>query len=97
MPTDFKTSMARWVNESTEKMNKKIKPIMKKLKHLRATFLQYADEKSIRGAWTDELKEDLETIESLEVDLNIQKRLLPGDMKLCNTLYKKYKVVYDWT
>jgi hypothetical protein len=68
---------------------------MKKLKHLRATFLQYADEKSIRGAWTDELKEDLETIESLEVDLNIQKRLLPGDMKLCNTLYKKYKVVYD--
>ena len=96
MPTDFKTEMSRWIRESTERMiEEKIKPIMKKLKHLRATFLQYADEKSIRGAWTDELKEDLETIESLEVDLNIQKRLLPGDMKLCNTLYKKYKVVYD--
>ena len=96
MPTDFKTEMSRWIRESTERMiEEKIKPIMKKLKHLRATFLQYADEKAIRGAWTDELKEDLETIESLEVDLNIQKRLLPGDMKLCNTLYKKYKVVYD--
>ena len=98
MPTDFKTEMSRWIRESTERMiEEKIKPIMKKLKHLRATFLQYADEKSIRGAWTDELKEDLETIESVELDLYIQKRLLPGDMKLCNTLYKKYKVVYDWT
>ncbi len=96
MPTDFKTEMSRWIRESTERMiEEKIKPIMKKLKHLRATFLQYADEKSIRGAWTDELKEDLETIESVELDLYIQKRLLPGDMKLCNTLYKKYKVVYD--
>ena len=95
MPTDFKTSMARWVNESTEKMNKKIKPIMKKLKHLRATFLQYADEKSIRGAWTEELKEDFEIIEALELDLNIRKRLLMGDMLLCNKLYKKYRVIYD--
>ena len=95
MPTDFKTSMARWVNESTEKMNKKIKPIMKKLKHLRATFLQYADEKSIRGAWTEELKEDFEIIEALELDLNIRKRLLTGDMLLCNKLYKKYRVIYD--
>ena len=96
MPTDFKTEMSRWIRESTERMiEEKIKPIMKKLKHLRATFLQYADDKSIRGALTDELKEDLETIESVELDLYIQKRLLPGDMKLCNTLYKKYKVVYD--
>ena len=96
MPTDYKKRMEQWIRESTEKMiEEKIKPIMKKLKHLRATFLQYADEKSIRGAWTDELKEDLETIESVELDLYIQKRLLPGDMKLCNTLYKKYKVVYD--
>ena len=96
MPTDYKKRMEQWIRESTKKMiEEKIKPIMKKLKHLRATFLQYADEKSIRGAWTDELKEDLETIESVELDLYIQKRLLPGDMKLCNTLYKKYKVVYD--
>ena len=87
--------MARWVRESTEKMNKKIKPIMKKLKHLRATFIQFVDERSIGGAWTEELEKDFEIIESLETDLNIKKRLLPGDMKLCNTLYKKYKVVYD--
>ena len=95
MPTDFKREMARWVRESTEKMNKKIKPIMKKLKHLRATFIQFVDERSIGGAWTEELEKDFEIIESLETDLNIKKRLLPGDMKLCNTLYKKYKVVYD--
>ena len=76
-------------------IEEKIKPIMKKLKHLRATFLQYADEKSIRGAWTEELKEDFEIIEALELDLNIRKRLLTGDMLLCNKLYKKYRVIYD--
>jgi hypothetical protein len=96
MPTDFKTEMSRWIRESTERMiEEKIKPIMKKLKHLRATFLQYADEKSIRGAWTEELKEDFEIIEALELDLNIRKRLLMGDMLLCNKLYKKYRVIYD--
>ena len=95
MPTDFKTEMARWVRESTEKMNKKIKPIMKKLKHLRATFIQFVDERSIGGAWTEELENDFEIIESLETDLNIQKRLLPGDMKLCNKLYNKYRVIYE--
>jgi hypothetical protein len=97
MPPDYKKSQKNPDKEGPEVAGifTKSSPFWKKLKHLRATFLQYADEKSIRGAWTDELKEDLETIESLEVDLNIQKRLLPGDMKLCNTLYKKYKVVYD--
>ena len=93
MPTDFKTEMSRWIRESTERMiEEKIKPIMKKLKHLRATFLQYADEKSIRGAWTEELKEDFEIIEALELDLNIRKRLLTGDMLLCNKLYRRYSV-----
>ena len=95
MPYDFKAEMARWCKESSNKMNKKIKPIMKKLKHLRATFIQFVDERSIGGAWTEELEKDFEIIESLETDLNIQKRLLPGDMKLCNKLYKRYKVVYD--
>ena len=85
--------MSRWIRESTERMiEEKIKPIMKKLKHLRATFLQYADEKSIRGAWTEELKEDFEIIEALELDLNIRKRLLMGDMLLCNKLYRRYSV-----
>ena len=96
MPTDFKTEMSRWIRESTERMiEEKIKPIMKKLKHLRVTFLQYAQERSIAGAWTEELKEDFEIIEALELDLNIRKRLLRGDMLLCNKLYKKYRVIYD--
>jgi hypothetical protein len=68
--------------------------VLKKIKHLRATFLQFAEEKSMPGAWTKELEEDFEIIESLEYDFNIRKRLLPGDMKLCNKLYKKYEVIY---
>ena len=68
---------------------------LKKIKHLRATFLQYTQERSIPGAWTDELKDDFEIIEALELDLNIRKRLLMGDMLLCNKLYKKYRVIYD--
>ena len=69
--------------------------VLKKIKHLRATFVQYVDEKSMPGAWTDELEEDFEIIESLESEYNIYKRLLPGDMKLCNKLYNRYNVVYD--
>ena len=69
--------------------------VLKKIKHLRLTFLQYAQETSMPGAWTDELEKDFEIIESLETDLNIQKRILPGDMKLCNKLYNKYKVTYE--
>ena len=65
---------------------------LKKIKHLRATFLQYTQERSIPGAWTDELKDDFEIIEQLEYDYNIQKRILPGDMKLCNKLYRRYSV-----
>ena len=66
--------------------------ILKKIKHLRATFLQYTQERSIPGAWTEELKEDFEIIEALELDLNIRKRLLMGDMLLCNKLYRRYSV-----
>ena len=95
MPTDFKTEMARWCKESSKKMKKEFKPIWKKLKHLRTTFIQFVDERSIGGAWTEELEKDFEIIESLETDLNIRKRLLPGDMRLCNKLYKRYKVIYD--
>lgn len=65
---------------------------LKKIKHLRATFLQYTQERSIPGAWTEELKEDFEIIEALELDLNIRKRLLMGDMLLCNKLYRRYSV-----
>ena len=65
--------------------------VLKKIKHLRTTFIQYVDEKSMPGAWTDELEEDFEIIDSLESEYNIYKRLLPGDMKLCNRLYNRYK------
>jgi len=54
--------------------------------------LQYTQERSIPGAWTEELKEDFEIIEALELDLNIRKRLLMGDMLLCNKLYRRYSV-----
>ena len=66
--------------------------ILKKIKHLRTTFLAYTDKTSIPGAWTDKLNIDFEIIESLEYDYNINKRLLPGDMRLCNKLYKRYSV-----
>ena len=69
--------------------------VLKKIKHLRTTFIQYVDEKSMPGAWSDELEEDFEIIESLEMEYNIRKRLLPGDMKLCNKLNNRYNVVYD--
>ena len=87
MPPDYKKSQKNPDKESS--------PFWKKLKHLRTTFIQFVDERSIGGAWTEELEKDFEIIESLETDLNIQKRLLPGDMKLCNKLYNKYKVTYE--
>jgi len=62
------------------------------VKHLKTIFLQFAQEKSMPGAWTNELEEDFEIIEQLEFDYNLQKRLLPGDMRLCNKLYNKYKL-----
>ena len=62
------------------------------VKHLKTIFLQFVQEKSMPGAWTNELEEDFEIIEQLEFDYNLQKRLLPGDMRLCNKLYNKYKL-----
>ena len=73
----------------------KMAPTLQKLKHLRVTFIEYVDEYSMPGAWTEELEEDFEIIDSLESEYNIYKRLLPGDMKLCNKLYNRYNVVYD--
>jgi len=89
MPPDYK--------KVKNNPDKKSFPFWKKLKHLRTTFIQFVDERSIAGAWTEELEKDFEIIEQLELDYNIQKRLLPGDMKLCNELYNKYRVVYDST
>ena len=69
--------------------------VLKKIKHLRTTFLQYTQERSVPGAWSKKLEFDYEVIEQMELDYNIQKRLLPGDMRLCNKLYKKYRVIYE--
>ena len=66
--------------------------ILKKIKHLRASFLQYAQERSVPGAWPGQLKDDFEIIEQLEYDFTIRKKLFPGDMKLCNKLYRRYSV-----
>ena len=66
--------------------------ILKKIKHLRTTFLEYADGTSIVGHWTDELKEDFEIIDSLETVYSIHQRLPLGDMEFCNKLYRKYNV-----
>ena len=35
---------------------------------------------------------ELMIIEQLEYDYNINKKLFPGDMRLCNRLYKRYKL-----
>ena len=58
----------------------------KKIKHLKATFLQFAQEKSVPGAWPEFLEEDFDFIEDLEIRSNIT----PLQMKQCNKLYKKY-------
>ena len=62
------------------------------VKHIKTTFLQFAREKTVSGIWTDELEEDFEIIEQLEFEYGIRKRLLPGDIRLCNKLYNKYKL-----
>ncbi len=49
----------------------KINPHLKKIKHLRATFVQYVDEKSMPGAWTDELEEDFEKEEDKSSDTDV--------------------------
>ena len=36
---------------------------------------------------------DFEIIEQLEFEYGIKKSILPGDMKLCNKLYNKYKII----
>ena len=48
MPPDYKKSQKNPDKESS--------PFWKKLKHLRTTFIQFVDERSIGGAWTEELE-----------------------------------------
>ena len=74
---------------------------LKKIKHLRVTMLQYADEKfpkrqkSGRLTWPEWFKGDFDFINHLEVEALDGSRMLKKDMYRCNHIYKTYKVVYD--
>ena len=74
---------------------------LKKIKHLRLTMLQYADEKfpkrqkSGRLSWPEWFKGDFDFINHLEVEALDGSRILKEDMYRCNHIYKTYKVVYD--
>ena len=74
---------------------------LQKIKHLRLTMLQYADEKfpkrqkSGRLLWSDWFKKDFDFINHLEVESLDGSRILKEDMYRCNHIYKTYKVVYD--
>ena len=66
---------------------------LKKIKHLRITFLEYADERSIVGHWSEDLKEDFDFIENMEFHLGVRSKISSYDMKICNRLYRKYSNV----
>jgi hypothetical protein len=74
---------------------------LKKIKHLRLTMLQYADEKfpkrqkSGRLTWPEWFKGDFDFINHLEVEALDGSRMLKEDMYRCNHIYNTYKVVYD--
>ncbi len=77
-------------------------PLIKKLKHLRTTILEYAQVKMTPGSWPDELTQDHKFVEDLEARLMMRKhpdsrarQFSTGEMKECNRLYKKYRDVYD--
>ena len=74
---------------------------LKKIKHLRLTMLQYADEKfpkrqkSGRLLWPEWFKGDFDFINHLEVESLDGSNPCKEDMYRCNHIYNTYKVVYD--
>ena len=74
---------------------------LKKIKHLRVTMLQYADEKfpkrqkSGRLLWPEWFKGDFDFINHLEVEALDGSKPSKENMYRCNHIYKTYKVVYD--
>lgn len=59
-------------------------------------MLQFADTYSLRGYWKEDLKTDYEWVDTIENRMsNYDYKLIPLEMKRCNSLYKKYKVVYE--
>ena len=74
---------------------------LKKIKHLRVTMLQYADEKfpkrqkSGRLLWPEWFKGDFDFINHLEVEALDGSKPSKENMYRCNHIYNTYKVVYD--
>ena len=74
---------------------------LQKIKHLRTTMLQYADEKfpkrqkSGRLLWPEWFKGDFDFINHLEVESLDGSNPCKEDMYRCNHIYNTYKVVYD--
>ena len=74
---------------------------LKKIKHLRLTMLQYADEKfpkrqkSGRLSWPEWFKGDFDFINHLEVEALDGSKPSKENMYRCNHIYNTYKVVYD--
>ena len=74
---------------------------LQKIKHLRVTMLQYADEKfpkrqkSGRLTWPEWFKGDFDFINHLEVESLDGSKPSKENMYRCNHIYNTYKVVYD--
>jgi hypothetical protein len=74
---------------------------LKKIKHLRVTMLQYADEKfpkrqkSGRLLWPDWFKKDFDFIDELERDLLNDRKVDKEELYRCNYIYKTYEVIYE--
>ena len=81
-------------------------PLIKKIKHLRTTILEYAQVNMTPGSWPDYLTQDHKYVEDLETRLTLRKhpnseennyvrQFSADEMQECNRLYKKYREVYD--
>ena len=74
---------------------------LKKIKHLRLTMLQYADEKfpkrqkSGRLTWPEWFKGDFDFINHLEVESLDGSKPSKENMYRCNHIYNTYKVIYE--
>lgn len=71
---------------------------LKKLKHLRTTMLDYANENFHNASiskWPDTFITDFDIVDDLEQTLNESGYLTKESMKKCNQLYRFYRVVYE--
>ena len=66
---------------------------LKKIKHLRTTVLEYANERSVPGYWTEDLVDDFDFVEHMELLTMDKIKITPKQMRNCNKLYRKYSNV----